>query len=284
MMNRLRAYLSITRPPNGLLMFIGVLAGVSISYSKMIRLEELIYSFIIAYSLSGSSMVLNDYFDKEVDKVNAPHRPIPSGLIRPIHAILYSFALGLTGIFFSSLISIHCLIIAASSYIAAFLYNSVLKRTGLTGNLVVSLIVAAPFIFGATMSDGYVSDRIILFITPVILSNTGREVIKGIADVEGDAVRHINSIARTKGLRRAAVIGSALYILAVLVSPAPYVFGCVSEYYLPIVLAADIGFIISARKILKNPNKENAIKVKNQTLIWMFIALLAYIIGGSYDF
>lgn len=280
MVDQLKAYLSITRPPNGLLMFIGVLAGVSISYSKIIHFEDLIYSFIVAYCLSGSSMVLNDYFDREVDKVNAPHRPIPSGLIKPTHAIAYSFTLGLIGIFFSNLISIYCLTIATLSYIAAFLYNSILKKTGLPGNFIVSLIVAAPFIFGATMSDGYISNRIMLFIVPVILSNTGREVIKGIADVEGDVIRHVNSIARTRGLRKAAVVGSVLYILAVLISPAPYVFGYVSEYYLPIVLVADIGFIISARKILKNPNKENAIKVKNETLLWMFIALLAYIIGG----
>lgn len=280
MMNHLKAYLSITRPPNGLLMFIGVLAGVAISYSKIIRLDDLVYSFIVAYSLNGSSMILNDYFDREVDRVNAPHRPIPSGLIRPVHAIIYSSTLGLIGILVSSLISFYCLIISTASYVAAFLYNSILKKTGLPGNFVVSFIVAAPFIFGATMSDGYISNRIILFIIPVILSNTGREVIKGIADVEGDAIRNVNSIARTKGLRNAAATGSALYILAVLISPTPYIFGYVSEYYLPLVLVADAGFIISARKILKNPNKENATKVKNETLVWMFIALIAYIVGG----
>jgi geranylgeranylglycerol-phosphate geranylgeranyltransferase len=280
-MKLLKAYVMITRPPNGILMFIGVLAGVAISYSKIINFEDLAYSFIVAYTLNGSSMVLNDYFDRDVDRVNAPHRPIPSGLIKPSHAVIYSSILGLTGIIFSRLISIYCMIIATISYIAAFLYNSSLKKTGLIGNFIVSLIVAAPFIFGATMSDGYISDRIIVFIVPVILSNTGREVIKGIADVEGDIVRQVNSIARVKGAGKAALVGSILYLLAVLFSPAAYILGCVSEYYLPIVLIADVGFIISARKIMKRPDKENAIKVKNETLFWMFIALIAYITGGS---
>jgi len=31
---------------------------------------------------------------------------------------------------------------------------------------------------------------------------------------------------------------------------------------------------------LKRPDKENAVKVKNETLLWMFIALIAYILGG----
>ncbi|MCL7383787.1 MAG: geranylgeranylglycerol-phosphate geranylgeranyltransferase [Thaumarchaeota archaeon] len=256
------------------------MAGVAISYSKIIRFEDFVYSFIVAYTLNGSSMVLNDYFDRDVDRVNAPHRPIPSGLIKPSHAVIYSSILGLTGIIFSRLISIYCMIIAIISYLAAFTYNSSLKKTGLIGNFIVSLIVSAPFIFGATMSDGYISDRIIVFIIPVILSNTGREVIKGIADVEGDIVRRVNSIARVKGAGKAALAGSILYLLAVLFSPVPYILGCVSEYYLPIVLIADVGFIISARKIMKRPDKENAIKVKNETLLWMFIALIAYILGG----
>lgn len=270
----------ITRPPNGILMFIGILAGVAISYSKMIHFDDVIYSFIVAYALNGSSMILNDYFDRDVDRVNAPDRPIPSGLIKPSYAVIYSSMLGLIGIVFSRLVSVYCMIIAIASYIAALLYNSSLKKTGLPGNFVVSLTVTAPFLFGATMSDGYISDRIIVFIIPVLLSNTGREVIKGIADVEGDIVRQVNSIARIKGVGKAALIGSTLYILAVLFSPLPYILKCVSEYYLPIVLIADVGFIYSARKILKRPDKENAIKVKNETLLWMFIALIAYILGG----
>ncbi len=279
-MKLLKAYLMITRPPNGILMFIGILAGVAISYSKMIHFDDVIYSFIVAYALNGSSMILNDYFDRDVDRVNAPDRPIPSGLIKPSYAVIYSSMLGLIGIVFSRLVSVYCMIIAIASYIAALLYNSSLKKTGLPGNFIVSLTVTAPFLFGATMSDGYISDRIIVFIIPVLLSNTGREVIKGIADVEGDIVRQVNSIARIKGVGKAALIGSTLYILAVLFSPVPYILKYVSEYYLPIVLIADVGFIYSARKILKRPDKENAVKVKNETLLWMFIALIAYILGG----
>ncbi len=279
-MNQFKAYVMVTRPPNGILMFIGILAGVALSYSKIIRLEELVYSFIVAYTLNGSSMVLNDYFDREIDKINAPHRPLASGLIKPSHAILYSIILALIGITFAALISSYCMIIAIISYIVAFLYNSSWKKSGLTGNFIVSLVVSAPFIFGATMSDGYISERIMIFIIPVILSNTGREIIKGIADIEGDAIRDVKSIARIKGADKAALMGAIFYISAVLFSPIPYFMGLVSQAYLPIVLMADAGFIQCSIKIIKSPSRENAIKVKNETLGWMLVALIAYIIGG----
>lgn len=279
-MDQLKAYVMITRPPNGVLMFIGILAGVAISYSKAIHIQELVYSFIVAYSLNGSSMVLNDYFDREIDKINAPHRPLASGVIKPSHAIVYSSILALIGLSLAALISFYCMIVAIISYVAAFLYNSSLKKSGLIGNLVVSLVVSAPFIFGATMSDGYISERIMIFIIPVILLNTGREIIKGIADIEGDAIRNVKSIARTKGASKAALIGALFYISAVLFSPLPYFIGLVSQAYLPIVLIADAGFIQCSIKIINNPNRENAIKVKNETLGWMLVALIAYIIGG----
>lgn len=279
-MKKLKAYLSLTRPPNGILMFIGILAGIALSHSKTVDLIDLTYSFITAYSLNGSSMILNDYFDREVDKINAPHRPLPSGLITPSQALVYSSILGIVGTLSSLLISLYCMFIAIASYAAAIFYNMSLKKSGLLGNFTVSLVVTAPFIFGSTMSDGYITDRIIVFIIPVLLSNTGREVIKGISDIEGDAIREVRSIARIMGARSAGLIGSTLYVLAIAFSPAPYFLGYVSDIYLPIVLVADAGFAYSAYSILKWPSRENAARVKNQTLIWMLIALIAYILGG----
>lgn len=44
-------------------------------------IRELFLDFIWGFFLSGSVMILNDYFDIEVDKVDALHRPLPSGLI-----------------------------------------------------------------------------------------------------------------------------------------------------------------------------------------------------------
>ncbi len=274
------ALISLTRPPNGILMFIAVLAGVALSDMKSITLETSILGLITAYSLNGSSMGFNDYFDREVDSVNAPHRPIPSGLVKPSQAILVSSLLGAVGIVSAALTSPACLAVASIAYAASLSYNAYLKKTGFAGNLAVSLVVVAPFIYGAVMSDGYVSPRLVFFAVPVLLSNTGREVIKGITDVEGDALRGVRTIARIFGRRIAANLGALLYVSAVAVSPIPYLLNLVSWTYIAIVLPADAGFIYSAISIVRNPTPENAYKVKQQTLIWMLIALIAFIAGS----
>jgi len=280
MSRKLRALAALTRPPNSILMYIAVIAGIILSDNKLLQADKLALALITAYGLCGSSMGFNDYFDKEVDSVNAPWRPIPSGAISELEAVIASSALGAAGIISAALTSVPCLLVAITAFSAALIYNAQLKKSGLLGNVVVSLVVVAPFIYGAVLSDGHVSPRLITFILPAFLSNLGREVIKGISDVEGDSLRGVRSVARIKGAHVAARLGAAFYISAVALSPLPYLLSLVSWIYLPLVAAADLGFIYSAILILKNYDQRSALKVKRMTLAWMLLALIAFIAGS----
>jgi geranylgeranylglycerol-phosphate geranylgeranyltransferase len=280
MSRKLRALLKLTRPPNSILMYIAVIAGIVLSDSKSFQSEKLVLALITAYGLCGSSMGFNDYFDREVDRVNAPWRPIPSGTISASETAAFSAALGILGLTSSALTSIQCLVVASIAYAASLAYNAWLKRSGLPGNMIVSGVVAAPFIYGSILSDGYISPRLATFILPVFLSNLGREIIKGISDVEGDSLRGVKSVARIMGPKFAARLGASLYMAAVAVSPLPYILGLVSWIYIPIVVAADAGFTYSAYRILRYHSRENALKVKSMTLIWMLLGLIAFITGS----
>ncbi|MEM0329226.1 MAG: UbiA family prenyltransferase [Nitrososphaerota archaeon] len=280
MSRKLRALIRLTRPPNAILMYIAVIAGIVLSESKLFQPEKLILSLVTAYGLCGSSMGFNDYFDREVDQVNAPWRPIPSGAISASEAVAFSAIIGAAGLASSALTSIQCLVVASLAYASSLAYNAWLKRSGLPGNMIVSAVVAAPFIYGSVLSDGYISPRLATFILPVFLSNLGREVIKGISDIEGDSIRKIRSVARIWGPRAAARLGASLYIAAVAVSPLPYLLELVSWIYIPLVAAADAGFIYSAYRILRRHSREEALRVKSMTLIWMLLGLAAFIAGS----
>lgn len=277
---RLKAYITITRPPNGVLMFIAVLVGVLFSENKTITLDKALLAFITSYGLNGSSMVVNDYFDREVDKINHPHRPIPSGVITGGEAIAYSTLLASLGLASAIAISPNAFLLALLAYVVAVVYNAQLKKTGFLGNMLVSVDVVAPFLYGSIIADNVINTRVISFAILAFLSNTGREVIKGIVDIAGDEIRGVKTVARVYGPDKAAKIGGALYVVAVLLSPIPYLLGYVTLYYIPLVAIADIGFIYSAISVIKNPTPENAKKQKNLTLIWMLTALLSFIAGG----
>jgi geranylgeranylglycerol-phosphate geranylgeranyltransferase len=276
----LRAYVGITRPPNSLLMYVAVMIGVLFSSSKTISPLMAILAFITAYGLNGASMVINDYFDKESDAVNKPTRPIPSGLITPTNAIRYSIGLAAAGIISAALTSIPCLAVASTAYFISFLYNWRMKKTGLLGNSLVSIDVVAPFIYGSVLADGFVTPRVLVFAILAFIANNGREVIKGISDVDADAVRGVSTVARRYGAGAAALVGSFHYWVAVALSPLPYMLGYVNIFYLPAVAIADMGFIYTSYSILKEPSGTNSEKQKKLSLLWMFIALLSFIVGG----
>ncbi|MEM1945285.1 MAG: UbiA family prenyltransferase [Nitrososphaerota archaeon] len=273
-------YLTLTRPPNSILMYVAVLVGVLFSETRQITPVTAVLSFITAYGLNGASMVINDYFDRLSDAVNKPQRPIPSGRVAPGNAVIYSIGLAAAGISAAAMTSVQCLALASLAYTVSFLYNCRLKASGLLGNALVSIDVVAPFVYGAVMADGFVSARVLTFGLLAFLANNGREVIKGISDVEADRVRGVVTVAAKHGPRTAAYVGSAHYVTAVALSPIPYLLRYVGPLYLPIVGAAGGGFIYTAISIIIRSDAENSLRQKRLSLLWMFIALVSFLVGG----
>ena len=118
-----------------------------------------------------------------------------------------------------------------------------------------------------------------VFASMVFLSVTGREVAKGIVDVEGDKSRDIGTIAVLYGEKTAAVASSVFLVLAVLLTPLPWTLVLVSPWYIPFVILTDAGLVWSCVSLLRNYSRKNARKVKNMILVWFITGLLAFISG-----
>ena len=142
----------------------------------------------------------------------------------------------------------------------------------------VSATVVIPFVYGG-LAVGQLETSTLLFVLIVFLSNTGREVTKGIVDVEGDRLHNIKTIAVRFGERTAAVVASVFSVLAVFLSPLPWIMGLVSDWFLPPVILTDIGLLVSAVLLLRDYSRKNAKITKNLTLLWFTFGLLAFILG-----
>lgn len=278
-LKRAVALIRLLRPINGVMMLVALFVGFVFS-SRCVRPEETILAMLTAFSLNSSSNVLNDYFDREVDAVNAPQRPIPSGAVTAQQAMAVAILLGVLGESAAALTSVACFLAATVFYAFAVSYNAWVKKTGLLGNLFVSVGVAAPFLYGTIVTDGTVTYKIALLAAIALIANMGREVVKGISDIKGDAARDIQTVARKHGERAAAYLGAALYLTAVGVSIVPLWKGYVSTYYVPFIVVTDIGFLQLSWSIMRGRGRENALKVKNLTLIWMVTAMVAFLMGG----
>jgi len=241
---------------------------------------NLIYGFIVGFVLTAASMVINDYYDREIDAINEPNRPIPSGLIEPKEAVAFGFTFTATGFITAYLTNIFCFVIAIIAWIVFVTYTTIGKRSGLPGNFLVSICVAIPFVYGSYTVANAIKLNVLIFASMAFLSNTGREITKGIVDVQGDRIKGIQTLAVRHGEKTAAVAASLFYFSAVLLSPIPWILNLVSLWFVPLVAITDFGLAASSFMLLEDYSRENARKVKRVVLLSFIVALLAFVIGA----
>jgi geranylgeranylglycerol-phosphate geranylgeranyltransferase len=280
-MNKLGGFIRLMRPVNCVMMGFAVLVGAVLASPQFGSLNWLgiLFGFLTGFTFCAAAMVINDYYDRAIDAINEPSRPIPSGLVKTREALAFVVVLSAVGFVFAFLVSILCFAVAAVSLVITGTYLTVGKRSGLPGNFLVSACVAIPFLYGSIVAVGWVSLNVVLFASMAFLSNTGREITKGIVDVKGDSVEGVKTLAVRFGERSAAVVAVLFYVSAVALTPVTWLLGLVGIWFVPFVLVTDFGLVACSVLLLRDYSRDNSRRIKNMVLLWFIIGLLAYIFG-----
>ena len=281
-MVKVTGFLRLMRPINCAMMGFAVIVGAVLANPHLSSVDwiTVFYGFITGFLLTGASMTINDYYDRAIDAINEPSRPIPSGSVSAKTALVFVAVISAAGFVFAFLASILCLVVAIISWVIVSSYVTVGKRTGLPGNFLVSACVAIPFIYGSITVTSQVQLNVVLFAAMAFLSNTGREITKGIVDVKGDKAEGVKTLAVRYGEHAAAIVAAVFFMSAVSLTPIPCYLGIVTFWFLPFVLATDIGFAVSSVLLVKNHSRENARRIKNLSLLWFIFGLLAFVFGA----
>jgi len=272
--DKLRAWLSLVRIGNTVIVGLAALVGYVICGGNISSHKPLLL-FIAASSIAAGTYVINDYFDRDIDSVNKPWRPIPSGLVSAYMAYAVALTLLCMGVAISIIISTLSLVIAMVAAVLSYLYSWKLKRVLIVGNIVVSLSAALSIIYG-----GAATSNPIPALVPALyafLINLGREFVKGIEDVEGDRMYRVDTLATRYGVHVAYTASLTVLLLLVAISPLPFIALSYSLLYLLIaVIGVDIPIIvalITARR--KNP--ESAWKATRIMKISLLMGLIAFL-------
>ena len=272
-------YLELMRYKNCTMAGLAAVIGSAIAYSA--APGELLWMgliFITVFVITGAGNAINDYFDSSIDAINRPDRPIPSGRITRTCAFRFSIVLFAAGIITSYFIgSDHIpLLIAAFNSILLYFYASYLKRKVFVGNFSVSYLTGSTFLFGGAAYGGKgIQVTFILFFLSM-LATFAREIVKTIEDIEGDRKDGATTLPIMIGEKGAAYAACAFGLLAVILSPLPYLMTLFNEYYLFFVGIADVIFLYAMFMILK----KNATASSKYFKVAMFFALLAFIAGS----
>lgn len=278
----INGYVRLMRPINCLIVGFAVVVGAALATADVLSLslQNLILGFVTGFMLTAASMAINDYYDRQIDGINEPARPIPSGLVAPRNALVFALALTAMGFIAALLTNFFSLLIAIFAWIIFTVYTTVGKRTGLLGNFLVSVCVAVPLVYGSFVVAAGLEVNVLIFASMVFLANTGREITKGIVDVQGDRSNNVRTIAVRFGEKRAAVAAASFFVAAVLLTPLPWLLSLVSVWFVPLAIVTDLGLLLSSALLLKDYSRENSRRIKNRVLLWFILGLLAFIAGA----
>lgn len=231
-------------------------AGVCVSVGEILALGKFpgfrpfLLAFLCVFFISSSANILNDYFDYETDQINAPQRPLPSGMVTPRDVIVLFALTSCIGIVAAAWISLLALIVAIILWSVAFSYNRKFKETGLLGNLLVSLCVASMFIFGGVAVGSLLNPIVWSLGGMVFFFDLGEEIASGAMDMQGDQKRNTHSIAILFGKQAALSLSCVSFGISILIGLIPYLKGWLGISYLTLMILVAVLLIYTSVRLL----------------------------------
>lgn len=250
-----------------------VIFGELLAPGKLPSIRELVLGFLSVFLISATALILNDAFDIESDRINAPHRPLPSGLVTKRDVILLSAAITALGFLTSILISWPAFIVIVIAWAVGFLYNWRFKKTGLPGNLMVSFSVGMTFIFGGITTGRPFETVVWFFGIMALLINLGEEIAADAMDVEGDRMAGSRSLPVLIGRENALKVSSAIFFSVAAISILPVLFRWMEWIYIFPLLLMDGAILYSTLKLLDGRQANRRIYIR-----WIYLGALAAIL------
>jgi len=215
------SYITILRLVNGLVAGVAATFGIVLSLPEGVSVDFVTLVLVILATLlvSSQAMIFNDIADREEDAINATHRPLPSGKISVKTAKIYGVVIAVLALALAVVIDIMNNLYGLSVATAILfggsldLYNFKLKKLGFWGNLTIGINVVALFLYGSIHTYLNHPEAGLAWV-PICVGicagsgNVGREIIKGLPDIEGDRDAGVRTLAVKFSPKKTAVFGS----------------------------------------------------------------------------
>jgi geranylgeranylglycerol-phosphate geranylgeranyltransferase len=203
--------------------------------------------------ITGGNLSLNDFFDKDIDKLNSPNRPIPSNRISASSAAILSSVLFLNGILLSIYISKISAIIATIGVFFSIIYP-ILKRRGIAGHMCVGAISATAVLYGGAIMNN-ISEEVITIAASLFLYFTGVNIITSLKDIKGDHSLGARTLPVMVGPFKAVFFAAPLFIVGILLNVYLVYLRAVSLILIPLLLIFTLWLILEFRAYLIDAEK-----------------------------
>jgi len=208
----------------------------------------------------GASQVVNDWFDRHVDAINEPQRPIPSGRVPGRWGLYFAIAWSLLALLVGFLLGPWVFGATLLGMLLAWAYSAPptrLKLNGWWGNAAVGFsyeglawVTGAAVMIGGAMPDA----RILLLAVLYSIGAHGIMTLNDFKAIEGDRRLGVRSLPVQLGPRRAALL--ACWTMAL---PQVVVIGLLASWgrwpYAVVVALLLVLQGLAMRRLLRDPRR-----------------------------
>jgi len=233
---RFYAAIELPRPINCLITFASVLLGGWLGIHRIT--EPLLFAALSAALITAGGNALNDLCGITEDRINKPHRPLPSGRLSPSIARIEMGIFLLAGILLALPLPMPALAIALTAVTSLIFYNIYLKRVPLIGNLIISALGGLAFLYGGAAVK--VISAPYLIASFAFLFHLGRELLKDLEDSAGDRQLSGSTVPISWGENSARILITGIFTILIIAMPLPALLGIYSSIYLSLILLLNI--------------------------------------------
>ncbi|MDH7506385.1 MAG: UbiA family prenyltransferase [Candidatus Thermoplasmatota archaeon] len=262
------------------------LTGSCIAYGDLPPIKIAVLSLFIPMMGWIAGLYLSDYLDRKLDAIQKPHRPIPSGRIKPKEALVFGAFFAATGFILSLLLNIYNIILVFLVAALVFAYAKISKSKGITGNLNRGVVTVLAYLFGVfSINQSLQSIPIYIWLISIVflLHDTNSNLVGAIRDIEGDKKGGYQTIPVKYGIKNSIIISLILTIVwfsLTLFIPYHYNFLKLEFYFIMIIdLLILISFYLYLIKALHNYSREKGLKFHEFFVLERITLASAFIFG-----
>jgi len=187
---------------------------------------------------------LGDYFDRRLDAISKPQRPIPSGRLRPGVAVTCGWACVCSALVIAVIVNWRTAVVVAGAALGVVLYSRMFKARGVLGNLTRGVLTAAAFLFGSMMSTPLPPYQLLPMAAVFLAHDTASNLVGTVRDVDGDRAGGYQTLTVRHGVRFAVLTAMCFYTTAIVVATtgASLIPHSSNDYLVFVVAAASLGF------------------------------------------
>jgi len=216
---------TLTRPKFQVPAVVSYLIGILLaSWSNFATLN--LYCFItglmiVSFLVTGGSLVLNQYFDYELDKRDKKLSPLIKAGIKKISALYYAFLLFTFGLISSFFINLQAVLVTFLGILISILYSAppirlkgVKYLDSLSNGIAYGFL---PTFLGFIVMEKHINLEVFLASLPLFFGYTGGHMLLALPDIPYDKSFGVETTAVSLGRKRTSSLAFILFVCMFLV-------------------------------------------------------------------